>query len=49
LIEEIILWESCGKRLSLIFFILPCNNAGLFDVFDSEGTEKPNAGAVLKP
>ena len=47
LIEEIILWESCGKWPSLIFFILPCNNAGLFDVFDREGTGKPNAGSCF--
>ena len=35
-----------GNGLPL-FFILPCNNAGLFDVFDSEGTGKPNAGSCF--
>ena len=35
------LWETAF----LYFFILPCNNAGLFDVFDREGTGKPNAGS----
>ena len=31
----------------LPLFFLPCNNAGLFDVFDREGTGKPNAGSCF--
>ena len=42
----------CGKAVGNglpLFFILPCNNAGLFDVFDREGTGKLNAGSCFFP
>ena len=49
LIEEIILWESCRKRPSLSFLFCRVTTRAIFDVFDREGTGKPNAGSCFPP